>query len=333
MMKKLLLISLCLFQFNTFAREWLKVFIPNAKCGDGTDYFVFVSNKQNKKLLIELMSGGACWSLDTCWGPNLRTWIHPIPKIPNFSVLTNDSIEENPFKDFSSVYFPYCTGDIYAGNHVGKYLFGQVPTYHQGKRNIQLSMNFLKEKNYISFENINDLVIFGASAGAIGSLLHADYFNSFTPNTKNRTIISDSPGLHFGREFWDKFTYPLLNDFDVTFKEAGLNLDFKTGIITSELKNVFELKKSWNIGILQGTQDIIMSIVFGNISPSEHEDLVLGPTGIVRVAKPYKNVDTWINKSPMHTFLVLKQSMNMESESGETALEFAKRIHFGVNKK
>ena len=332
MVKKIFLVLL-LISFSASAREWNKVKIPDAKCGDGADYFVFVSPKPGKKLLIELMSGGACWSADTCWGPNLRTWIHPIPKLPSFSVLTNDQISSNPVKDASAVYFPYCTGDIYAGTHMGKYLFGTLPTYHYGKKNIHLTMNYLKANKLINFDSIEDLTIFGASAGAIGSLLHADFFNSFTPHSKKRTLLSDSPGLHFGREFWDKFTYPLLNDFDETFREAGLNLDFKNGIITTELKNVFRLKEHWNIGILQGSQDIIMSTVFGDISPSEHEDLVLGPTGVVKVAKPFKNVDTWIDMSPMHTFLVLKQSMNMESEKSETALEFASRIHSGqINK-
>ena len=119
---KIIILILCILASvqSAYAREWREIIIPGAFCGDGSPYKVFLDKRSHKRMLIEFMGGGACWSDDTCRGYNLRTWIYNIPKVPQFSVLMSD-IEGSPWSKHSVLYFPYCTGDVHAGNHVATY--------------------------------------------------------------------------------------------------------------------------------------------------------------------------------------------------------------------
>ena len=140
-------------------------------------YSVYVEIKKPNKLAIEFMGGGACWSKNTCWGPNFRTVLFPLPKLPAMSVLSSGYEQMSPLSDYSFVYFPYCTGDVFAGDHTAKYegLLLDFPVHHRGYTNVQKTIKYLKE-NKIDFSQVEDFVVYGSSAGAIGSLVHIKNF-------------------------------------------------------------------------------------------------------------------------------------------------------------
>ena len=56
-----------LLSFNIFA--WEKVTIPEARCGDGSSYFVYLKRGDPRRLSVDFMGGGICWNFFTCWGP------------------------------------------------------------------------------------------------------------------------------------------------------------------------------------------------------------------------------------------------------------------------
>lgn len=309
---------------HALAHEWTRIKIPGAKCGDGRDYEIYLDKKSESNWIFEFTPGGACWSASTCYGPKLRTWIFPLPELPTFSYFTADQNDEENnrpyFNDHSLVHFPYCTGDVFAGNHKANYL-ADIQTYHYGYRNILLSLNYLAENKYIKWSAVDDILLWGASAGAIGAFIHTSTFDTFLKPTAHKTIIADSPGLHFGNQFWNKFPDKMFSDFQNAFGKIHLKIERNDGLITEALPPVFEYLSSWNIGVLQGSKDIIMSELFGEISMKEHHKLVMGPKGLPAIAKNYKNVTTWILDSKMHTFLVLKKSALMKSDH-VSALDF-----------
>ncbi|ATH08088.1 hypothetical protein BIY24_09035 [Halobacteriovorax marinus] len=325
-MKVLALVILFL-QTSTFARDWVKIKIPGAKCGDSLDYFVFYNPKNSKKLFAEFMGGGACWNLSTCFGPNLRTWMHPIPEIPAFSVLTSDNGELTPFNKHSALYFPYCTGDVHAGDHAIDYRFN-IRAHHRGYSNIQKSLKYLKENEIIQFKDLDEVILFGASAGAIGSLLHTKTITPYLGTQTKKYLISDSPGLHFGQNFWDKFTSEMIHDFDRNFSKVDLNIDFSDGMIASEIEHVCHYLSDWKVGILQGSQDLVMSKVFGNISPQLHREYVYSDAGIFETSKKNSNCAAFTPDTKMHTFLLIEKSARIQA-GGIDALEFVKRIYSG----
>lgn len=324
---KVLGLILLLLSISANARNWEKIKIPGAKCGDGTNYFVFYSAKNSKKLLTEFMGGGACWSLSTCLGPNLRTWIHPIPKLPSFSTLTSERKELSPFTGHSALYFPYCTGDVHAGDHTIDYRFN-VTIHHRGFSNVLKTVKYLKERDIIQFDKLDELILFGVSAGALGSLIHSKTFEKELAPETQKFIISDSPGLHFGKTFWDKFTKEMIVDFDSSFSRLSLNIDFSDGMIAQETKAVCKYLKDWTIGFLQGSEDLIMSSVFGNITPKEHSKNVYSKDGIYQVSKDLDNCAAFVPDTKMHTFLILEQSARIKAGNID-ALDFVRRVYSG----
>lgn len=295
-----LLAVLC--SLSAYGNEWKSLNIPGAKCGDGLPYRVFYRPGGRDKVSFELMGGGACWSLATCWGPNFRTWIHTIPKLPAFSYLT---MADGPLKDYTMVYFPYCNGDVWMGRHTASYT-GVGSTYHRGAETLDATLKFLDIQGLIDFKAIKSFSLYGSSAGGIGALLHVPKLENYIPRKARKLIIADSPGLHWGKDFFKKFTSPMLADFDHHFGKLGVRVDFNDGLIAPYLKDYCERYSSWKIGIVQATRDIIMSKMFGNISQDDHENLVLGPQGVKEVFRTSPNCFSHVIRSQGHAFLVLK---------------------------
>lgn len=321
-------VSLLIFIFSSasLARTWDRIKIPGAYCGDGTTYSVFFDKKESANLLIEFMGGGACWSLSTCYGPNFRTWAHPIPKAPALSYLTSDFArwKQHPFKNDSALYFPYCTGDVHAGNHIAQY--GPLKTYHTGYSNIQLALQYLTQNKILNFQDKKRVTVWGASAGAIGTLVHMKTIESYVPTHVKKYAFIDSPGLHFGKEFWHKFTPELFNDYQTTFGKLGLYISPNDGFIAPQLAQAFHQYSSWEVGILQATKDIIMSSVFGDISPDEHKKLLESAQGLPSIAKSYSNIHVWIQDSILHTFLVLSSTAKSKSTEDVSARDFVNDV-------
>ncbi|MBT7609244.1 MAG: hypothetical protein HN576_05780 [Bacteriovoracaceae bacterium] len=326
-MKYLLIILLTLSIPLAQARKWERVRIPGATCGDGKPYAIFLSQKQkhnstNRKLAVEFMGGGVCWSMNSCYGPRLRTWVHPMVKLPVFSTLTT---RKSPLNDHDFIYFPYCTGDVFAGKHVGKYAWGSK-IHHTGFTNVQKSLRYIERMKLVNFKKLEDLVLYGSSAGGIASLIHANTFESYLSKETKRTVIADSPGLHFGHDFWSKFTLNQIVDFQDAFTASNLFADFNDGMVAPYFHGVCEKMEKWSIGILQGSKDIVMSSLFGEISPDDHEVNVYSKEGIINSIKGSLNCHAWIKKTKMHTFLLFKQASNMEV-LGTSALSFFNKVH------
>lgn len=313
--------------FGLQARSFKTYTIPGAVCGNGMAYKVWVDtqNTEPTKLAVEFMGGGACWSLATCYGPNLRAWVHPLPKIVSkMNVMLN---KKGPLTKHSALYFPYCTADVFAGNHVAKYQL-RSKVHHVGYSNIQKTIDYLQKKKVINFSQIEDIVLYGSSAGGIGSLLHSYTFDQVVPKSAKRTIISDSPGLHFGRRFWTKFTDKTLSDFKIAFKKVSLRLDTGDGMLAQKIPYVCKKLSNWNIGILQGARDIVMSTVFGNISAKDHRHLVYSKKGISAVTERITNCSSWTPDNRYHAFLLFPERANLEAE-GVSALEYGTQIYNG----
>ncbi len=318
MLKKLslALFFILSFQFTTAieARDFVKIKIPNTKCGNGSPYYVWLNKKSNTKLLIEFMGGGACWSAKTCFGTKTRTWIFPLPTSPVISWVSNDlgpEVLQGPMHDRSMIYFPYCTGDVHAAHHVATYNYVQV--YHHGYNNIISAIEFLSSQNLIQFNQYKDVLVYGASAGAIGAMVHAQNIEKKLQKSAHKTLVLDAPGLHFGKTFWDKFTDELVSDFQATFKTLGVTFDRRDHVLAKFMPIVANKYKDWKIGVLQGAQDIIMGPLFGELSPRAHRELVYSDQGIYQQSMQTGNVSVWVPDTFAHTFLLTHTSAQIRA--------------------
>lgn len=308
------------------ARTWDRIQIPGAYCGDGSPYSVFLDRRRSDKILIEFMGGGACWNESTCKDLSNKTWVSKMPNLPAYSYMTADFVS-HPWTNHTALFFPYCTGDVFAGKHVAHYGASGLTIWHVGYTNIILTLKYLHDLGYLNFAGVRDVTLWGASAGAIGALTQARNIEAAFPAATQWTLLADSPGLHFGDYFFDKFSDQMRTDFKDAFGAIGLVYPEHSGFVAPYMGPVFETLNRWHIGVLQATRDIVMSLGFGELAPIEHERRILSSGGIPTIARPYSNVSVWISRSYMHTFLLVPYATEMENEEQVSAIQFATRVY------
>lgn len=315
---------------QAYARYWQVLKIPGAYCGDGSEYQVFFSRGDAKKISMEFMGGGTCWDYESCWDVslNLRTWIHHIPTIPSYSYLTS---KESPIDDYTQLYLPYCSGDVWIGNHQAHYVSdkGQVRlTYHEGKNNFERTMNFLEENQIINFIDAEKFVMYGSSAGAIGSLFYIETLNKYLTKETKKLLIADSPGLHWDQDFWKKFTPKLINEMKNAMNDIGLDFDPTDALIAKDLAGYCQRYSNWEMGFIQSTKDVIMSKVFAGMSSSKHQKMVLGDYGIKKTLKDMPNCHLNIPDTKGHAFLLSTRysRLTKDMDTQESVKDFTDRM-------
>lgn len=313
---------------NLYAANWHVITIPGAKCGNGEPYNVLIQKRNSKKLLVEFMGGGACWDRDSCFKRfTVFPWLGNYPVIDSYSVFTTNDPNINPFVNHSKIYFSYCTADVHAGEHLAVY--DGLEVYHYGAKNIRLAFDYLAKEGLLNFSQFEELAIYGASAGGIASLTHGKFIEGYLEKANKKTMIVDSPGLHFGESFWHKFGPQMLDDFKKTFSRNGLEIDVDDGVVSRKMAPVLERYEDWQIGIIIGLRDIVMTEAFGDISQEDHKELVLGPDGLPSIARPYPNIHFWLRDTAFHTFLLTRLSAAFRSDDGQSVFDFVHSIYYG----
>jgi hypothetical protein len=201
---------------------WTWVDFPDARCDDGSTTGVGVSPGDDPSLSIFLDGGGACWSWLTCVLPRgtdrALAASGPFQK-PQFEArarsvpgsILDRATEANPFKAWTLVYVPYCTGDVHAGENVAEYKdplgLTTFSYHHVGHANV---VAYLKR-----------LVVSGASAGGFGAVANYDTFRRYWPDARSYLVDDSGPPLpsgDVGRAQTDRFDaawklYALLDTF------------------------------------------------------------------------------------------------------------------------
>jgi hypothetical protein len=153
---------------------WTWVPVDGAICRDGsaTGFGVSVGTETDK-LMIYLEGGGACFNALTC-GMNPTTYGKS-----NFTKdfvgagaahastgIFNRGFAQNPVKDWTFIYVPYCTGDVHAGNQTD-----QTVTGVSGKQQFVGYVNIGKDLARIvpSFPGLTKVLLTGVSAGGFGA--------------------------------------------------------------------------------------------------------------------------------------------------------------------
>lgn len=312
-----------LFSLNSFSEimSWERHEIPGAVCGSGDQYSIFINKRESEYVQMHFQPGGACWSRDTCWGPNFRAWIRPI----NFPIIAlPQAISKDPLANFTKVLFPYCTGDVFAGDHVADYGFGGK-VHHKGYMNIYKAMNYMVKNNLIDFNNVIHYAQTGSSAGAIGSLFHGYFLQSYFPNADYKSLIIDSPGMHWSDTFWDKFTEELMLDFRVAAQYVGVAIDYYGGQVIRNLPAICKTYSDWNVGIIQSSMDAVMSSIFDSIGWEEHRNMVFSDFGIFQTSQLYENCASWSPDSILHAYFYL-QPFEFDKANGKKFYEFVEDV-------
>jgi hypothetical protein len=157
--------------------QWTWVPFSDAQCANGNPVGIGVNlSTTSSRVLIYLEGGGACWSALTCYTLQTASYFTSGYGESDFTTESQDTsylaeaggffdrtAAANPFKDYSYVYVPYCTGDLHAGDNVVQY--GTNTAMHVGFRNMSAYLARLVP----TFPSADRVYLTGSSAGGLGA--------------------------------------------------------------------------------------------------------------------------------------------------------------------
>lgn len=219
------------------AGPWQWVPIAGTQCGSGSGAGLGLAESPTRddQLFLFLQGGGACWNTGTCvpslvqFGPlcdygqacllNLAggqlpaasdVQGDPFPAdgggdFPSeLAAVTSSAMldrrrADNPFKDATWVFVPYCTGDLHAGDATRDYqykynLFDQPSTFtmhFKGAVNVALDLAWLAAR----YPNVKTVWLTGASAGALGASLNFERVRAAFPAAQVHLLADSGPLL------------------------------------------------------------------------------------------------------------------------------------------
>lgn len=179
--------------------------------GVNSDFSFFYRPGKKEKLAVFFNGGGACWDYATC----VASLQSPLPTYEYQMNAHNTPLdqrgmfdntrEDNPFKDWSVVFVPYCTGDIHWGSRDVTYTDPnqQGPAtmvHHRGFDNFLVVRDWIKQrftKREEGEENsdVTKLVVTGSSAGAYGASLAFPYLKQALPGAKGYMLADAGNGV------------------------------------------------------------------------------------------------------------------------------------------
>ena len=155
----------------------------DCECSDGSNYSFWTRDADPSRVVLYFQGGGACWENYSCQfeGGTFKTivggWDDPSTASSVYSNnggVFNLNNRDNPLADWSFVYVPYCTGDIFLGAAVTEYSGGAVR--HNGHVNAQTAYAYMLE----NYPDPAHIFVTGSSAGSLpapfyGALASDDY--------------------------------------------------------------------------------------------------------------------------------------------------------------
>jgi len=176
-----------------------------------------LSAVNDQELVLEFMGGGACRDFYSCtlkssgWsgGETTSLWISENLAMNSIVQATvpvegctipivggemwNWCDERHPYKRWTSIVVPYCTGDIHLGNATRTYVNGSSTetVRHRGAVNARVVLRWVKKV----FPNLKRIVVAGGSAGGFAAIVWSAHLADMYPEARV-AAFSDS-AMHF----------------------------------------------------------------------------------------------------------------------------------------
>jgi cysteine-rich repeat protein len=161
--------------------EWTYIQVIGTSCMDGTTAGFGISpNPDSPNLMIYLEGGGGCFN-DSC-----DTTAFSVPFIPPPDGIFNRNNPDNPVRDWSMVYVPYCTGDIHGGDN--DYVLGGQTRHFRGYSNISRYLELWGA----TFPDATTVLLTGISAGGFGAGLNFPQVADALGPGRQMILIDDS---------------------------------------------------------------------------------------------------------------------------------------------
>lgn len=189
-------------------------------CSRGSEFSYFVHPGTVNKVIVDFIGGGACWNAGTCSIADaiFSDSVDGVRAAVDLGVgfgIYDRTREENPFKDWTHIIIPYCTGDIHWGDATTTYGEGasEVTINHRGAVNTRTVLDWM----YRNVEAPEQVFVTGCSAGSYGSLAWSAYIMQQYPSASVIQFGDSGAGVITETFFRDSFpswnATPILPDW------------------------------------------------------------------------------------------------------------------------
>lgn len=164
---------------------WLEIQPGGATtCARGSPYSFFVFPGDSSKVIVDFIGGGACWDASTC-APESATFSDNIDDLRREAMdlqgVYRRAHPDNPYRDWTHVVIPYCTGDIHWGDNDVVYKRedgSEFTIHHRGATNTRAVLSWMRQHH----PEPSNVLVQGCSAGAYGSIFWAPHVAEQYPN-------------------------------------------------------------------------------------------------------------------------------------------------------
>ncbi len=199
------------------AAEWTQHAAEDCRCADGSPYHYWTRAGDPAKVVLYLQGGGACFDAATCAfdsglyrtnAGSARAVGHNTSEPPT-GIFDFDN-PDNPFREWSFVFVPYCTGDFHLGTRSHSY-GGGLEVDHHGFSNAEKGLSHLLANH----AEATEVFVAGSSAGAAPAPLFAGLVADALPQA-SVSALGDAAG-----------GYPSSPDFNLSVDRAWGSLGSK----------------------------------------------------------------------------------------------------------
>jgi hypothetical protein len=174
------------------------------RCAFDTPYEFWVREGDPSRVALYLQGGGACWSLDSC-DPRGRIAFDATIDSTDYRQrrdgIFDRADKSNPFRDYTSIFVPYCTGDLHLGARVTRYAApddsaaASVTVHHAGYYNLRAVMDYVAARR----TSPRQITVVGASAGGVAAPFVAGEIARRLPNATVREIADGAGAFRVPR--------------------------------------------------------------------------------------------------------------------------------------
>lgn len=195
---------------TTVEAGWTFEPVDGMVCGGGHSTGIGVNvGSADDELVVVMAGGGACWdtascfvfetaaNLETNWGPtHLANEVQAL----DASGMMDRSDADNPYRNATFVYVPYCTGDMHSGDSVQYYdaFNPSRATHHAGATNLAAALDHVSTQQ----PDVSQLWVLGISAGGYGAQVQAHQYRDTWPTAELRVLADGAPMIQPNEYRW-----------------------------------------------------------------------------------------------------------------------------------
>ena len=171
---------------------------PSCSGFPGTDprFSFFVKPGRLPFVVVFLDGGGVCWNSTNClYSPTFQPYIdETVASMDAASGIFDRNNIENPFRAWTQIYIPYCTGDLHFGSGDRDYpvdpaVFGEqtLTLHHRGFDNFMAVLHWMRE----NIDNPRRIFVSGSSGGSYGIFVAMPYISRQYPLSPQKIVLQE----------------------------------------------------------------------------------------------------------------------------------------------